>query len=202
MISPTLLSGGVKENYTSVSFLGSILERISAVPEKPFTLDRVFLIQKIKRLREVPSRELNLTPPQGLLRVQNPQPEKEKFLFYENKLNAMVLKTDYKRKRRPRIRSEHAVLTGEAKNRILLYKPRLYMMSIFPFYFSSDYNATVRFRISKHGFVERPECMVSSGSSSIDRLAVKYVRSWQFVPSGEEVEREQEGVVRVDFDAE
>jgi len=202
MISPTLLSGGVKENYTSVSFLGSILERISAVPEKPFTLDRVFLIQKIKRLREVPSRELNLTPPQGLLRVQNPQPEKEKFLFYENKLNAMVLKTDYKRKRRPRIRFEHAVLTGEAKNRILLYKPRLYMMSIFPFYFSSDYNATVRFRISKHGFVERPECMVSSGSSSIDRLAVKYVRSWQFVPSGEEVEREQEGVVRVDFDAE
>ena len=200
LIVPVLASGSIKENSTTVSFLGSILQKVAAVPERPFNLDRVSLMQKIERMRDVDSGQLSLTRPENTSIVPRVESDKEGFMSFGDSHETIAFKTHYKKKERPRIKFKDAAVSGEAKNRMVLYKPDLSKMSFFPSYFSSNYNASIRFKISRHGFVERPECTVSSGSSEVDQMAIRYIRRWQFVPHGEGLEGGQEGLVWVKFE--
>ena len=87
-------------------------------------------------------------------------------------------------------------IKGQARDRIIIYKPDLDKVTVLPSDFNSGFSANIKFRISKDGFVKYAECTTSSGNSEIDQLAIRYVRRWQFVPN---LEDDQEGIVRVSF---
>jgi len=199
LITPVLASGNIKENSTTVSFLGSILQKVAAVPERPFNLDRVSLMQKIERARDIGPGQPSLARPEGILTSPHVELDKEKFMPFGDRHRTIASKIHYKKRKRPKVRFKDVVIDGEARDRIVLYKPDLSRLSVFPSSFSSNYNASVRFKISRHGFVEMPECTVSSGSSEVDQMAIRYIRRWQFVPHGEGLEGGQEGAVRVSF---
>ena len=200
LITPVLISGSIKENSTRVSFLGSILEKVVSVSEKPPSLNKVSLMQKIERIRDIDSGELSLAQPEIASRIPTAEPDKEESVSFEDRHRAIAFKIDYKNREKPKIKFKDVTVAGEAKNRALLYKPDLSKLSLFPSCFDSNYNVSVRFKISRHGFVERPEAIVSSGSSEIDQMAIRYIRKWQFVPHSNGLERAQEGVVRVTFE--
>ena len=217
LITPVLASGNIKENSTTVSFLGSILQKVAAVPERPFNLDRVSLMQKIERARDVGLGQPSLAWPETILAVPSEardlrdpssirkntprgQLDKEKFMPFGDRHRTIASKIHYKKRKRPKVRFKDVVIDGEARDRIVLYKPDLSKLSVFPSSFSSNSNASIRFKISRHGFVEMPECAVSSGSSEVDQMAIRYIRRWQFVPHGEGLEGGQEGLVWVKFE--
>jgi len=199
LVAPVHVSGNIRENSTRISFLGSILQKVAAVPEKPFSLDRVSLMQKIERARDADPGQLSLTRPENTSVVQRVESDKEGFVSFGDRHETIAFKAHYKKGKRPRIKFKDAAISGKAKNRVVLYKPDLPKVSFFTSYFSSNYNVGIRFEISRHGFVQRPECTVSSGSSEIDQMAIRYIRRWQFVPHGEGLEGGQEGAVRVSF---
>lgn len=195
-ITPILISGDIRENTTAISFLGSILEKVTAVRERPFSLDRVSMTQMIERTRDIASGELSLTQPEASSKALSIKPDKEKIIFSESKYKAEIPRTHYKSEERPRIRFKDVLVAGEALNRMVLYKPDLPKAFVFPSSFSSDYNVSIKFKISRYGFVENPECVISSGSSDIDQMAIRHIRRWQFVPQDEEG---QEGIIRISF---
>ena len=208
-ISPILISVHSRTGSADISFLGSILQRVEAFSEKPFSLNRISPIQKIEMIRNIKSREFapldskyltefTLMEPKSVMKAPGVQPDKEKFVFSGNK--SIVFKTPYKKKERPGLFFKDILITGEARNRMVLYRPDLPRLSIIPSGFSSDYSVSIRFRISKHGFVENPECFISSGSSVIDQIAIRYIRRWQFAPQDESSKRPQEGMVRVNLE--
>ncbi|MBU1061680.1 MAG: energy transducer TonB [Candidatus Omnitrophica bacterium] len=198
-ITPIFISGNINKNHTAVSFLGSILEKVVAVPEKQYSLDRIPLIQKMETLRDIVSVESSLTPPEAVAKITGSQAGKEDFMLSKGQEKPFPLKMYYVDKKRSRIDFKEAVVTGEARHRGLLYRPAVSEGVVLPFYFGFDYSVSVRFKISRHGIVERPECIVSSGSSEIDEIAIRNIREWQFVPHGDGLVGEQEGVVHIDF---
>jgi len=200
LVTPVLGSGGIKENSTTISFLGSILGKIAVVPERSFTLDRVSLVQKIERMRDVDSGEFDLTSPESAPKIIDTEPDKEKFVSFGDRYKAIAFKMHHRRKERSRIKFRDVAVTGEARNRTILYRPALSKILTATSYFSSNYNVNIKFNVSEHGFVERPECVVSSGYPEIDQIAVRYVRMWQFVPYSDGSESGQEGVVRLNLE--
>lgn len=198
-VMPVLIPEDIKANSTKISFLGSILEKVVTVTERPFILDRVSMMQKIERMRAIDSGKFSLTPPEAASKAIGVERDKEEIASFRGKYECLASKRHYIRQSRPRIRFKEDAITGEAADRAILYRPDLSKISIFPAWFGSDYNISIRFRISRHGFVERPECVVSSGSSEIDQMAIRYVRRWQFVPHEEGIGDVQEGIIRVSF---
>lgn len=198
-IAPVLRSGPVIDNFTSVSFLGSIMERVSAVQEKPFALDSVSLMQKIKKMKNIDSEEVILTPPITISKIAALKPEKEKFMFSEDRYINIVFDRHYNNQKVSRIRFKESSFMGNARNRMVLYKPDLGRFSTLSYDFNSNYSVSVRFLISRHGFVERPECIASSGSFEIDHMAAEYVRRWQFIPHDETLQGVHAGIARVSF---
>lgn len=198
-ITPILVSNNINKNTATISFLGSILERVTAVQERPFSLDRVSMAQVVEKARGISSKKFSLTQPEADLKVLSRNPDKEKIIFSENKYKEEILKGHHKIKGKPRIRFRDALVTGEAMNRKVLYKPELAKVFVFPSSFSSDYNVSIRFKISRYGFVKNPECIVSSGSFDIDQIAIRYIRRWQFVPQDKDG---QEGVIRINLQTE
>jgi len=190
-VSPVLTSGGVKENSTEICFLGSILEKVGTVP------DRSFSLQKDSDIAPSP---VSLTSPQGLLKSVSSISDKDSTVFFENESKKSGFSLYYKKKPKIKIRFKGLLVSGSAKHRKLLYKPDLPMEQILPTEFNSDLSVTVRFKISRHGFVESPDCLRSSGSSEVDQMALRYVRKWQFAPIGESQGISQEGMVRLVFD--
>ena len=198
LVAPILISGHIRDNSATVSFLGSILERVAPVPDKPFSLDKLYLMQKIERM-SIHSGEFTLPSPEPIPKVFSAKPDKAKVIFSGDRYKQESFKMHYKKKQPLRIKFKNVLVSGEARNRELLYKPDLSNISIFPSCFSSDYNVDLRFKVSRDGFIESPECIVSSGSPEIDQMAVRYIRRWQFVPQDEGLKETQEGIVRVDF---
>ncbi|MBU1852475.1 MAG: energy transducer TonB [Candidatus Omnitrophica bacterium] len=199
-ITPIFISGNINKNHTAVSFLGSILEKVVAVPEKQYSLDKAPLIQKMETLRDIVSVGSSLTPLEAVAKITGSQEAgKEDFMLSKGQEKPFPLKMYYADKKRSRIDFKEAVVTGEARHRGLLYRPAISEGVVLPFYFGFDYSVSVRFKISRHGIVERPECIVSSGSSEIDEIAIRNIREWQFVPHGDGLVGEQEGVVRIEL---
>ena len=201
-IYPILAIGYFRKNSTTISFLGSILEKVIAIPEKVLDLNRFTLIQSdLDRDKNIGQMELDLILPENAAKADDIQAEKEKFALPKDKDSPVALTRHYRNKESLHFYFKDFLVTGEAKHRILLYKPDLSNIPVFLSSFGngSSYNVSVRFTVSKHGFVERPECLISSGSSEIDRMAIRYVRKWQFVPYYEGEKDGQEGIVQVTF---
>jgi len=197
-ISPVLIPVDIKQNSTKISFLGSILKKVAITTERSVSLDKASLIERIERARDIDSRDLVLRPPEHVSKGVDIESDKERFIFFSDKDEAVVFKRRYKKQEPSEIRFGKISISGEARNREMLYSPDLSRVATLSPYFGSDYTVTIKFKISRDGFVENPECIFSSGSPDIDQMAIRYVREWQFVPH-EGPELIQEGIVRVNF---
>lgn len=188
-VTPILVSEDIRDYRTTISFLGSILEKVAAVPEKT-----------LMQLRDISSKKIDLRQPEFISKPVRARPDKEGLVVSEDKHKSAVSGMYHKKKERRQIRFKEALVMGGAMNRTVLYKPPLPNVPILNSDFDSDYNVSIRFRISRNGFVESPERIKSSGSSDVDQMAIRYVRRWQFVPLEENVEDTQEGIIHIDFD--
>lgn len=201
-IYPILATAYFRKNSTTISFLGSILEKVIAIPERALDLNRFTFIQSdLDRDKDIGQMELDLMLPENVAKAEARQADKEKVALPKDKFSSVALTRHYRNKENLHFYFKDFLVTGEAKHRILLYKPALsnIPISLSSFGDGSSYNVSVRFTISKHGFVERPECLVSSGSLEIDRIAIRYVRKWQFVPYYEGKKEGEVGIVQVTF---
>ncbi|MCX5693198.1 MAG: energy transducer TonB [Candidatus Omnitrophica bacterium] len=182
--NPVLLTGNIREHKTSISFLGDILESVIPGNEKPFTLASVSMEHRIDKLEPVKA---------GFI---NTRPEKKDFSYSLADNRGSLKLGVYRKKETARVNFSDFFIKGDAKDRIVMYKPDLDKVTALPSDFNSDFNASIEFRISKDGFVKYAECVASSGFPEIDQAAIRYVRKWQFVPN---LEDDQEGIVRVSF---
>ena len=194
-IAPIFATANIKQTSSTVSFLGSILERVIATPEKIFAVDDFSMARPIEG---AVGKAFKLNGPETIDKVSTLRTEKEEPVFSLGRRND-VIKRHYQKKGKLKIGLKRAdtLISGEVENRTLLYKPELPKVLFFPSRFDSDYNVTVEFKVSRHGFVESPECILSSGSPSIDQMAMRYVRRWQFTPS--DTDEAQEGMARISF---
>lgn len=193
--TPVIKTGHIKSYDTSIAFIGDILERIVPGNEKAFTLEQVSLISRTDKLDSIDSKKLTPAQPYPVSDFIGLEPKKEQFLYSSDEHMPLGLKI-YNRKESARIQFSNFFMKGEARDRIIIYKPDLDKVSVLPSDFSSDFNVSVKFIVSKHGFIKAAECVTSSGFAEIDQAALRYVRKWQFVPA---VDDGQEGVVRVSF---
>ena len=182
-VNPVFKTGNIIKHDTSISFLGSILERVMPGEEKPL-MSRSGL--KENKIDKVETSDADFI---------NREPEKIDFFYYSDTGNFFNLNT-YRKKEAARVNFSDFFIKGEARDRMIIYKPDLVKVTVLPSDFNSDYSATIKFKISSEGFVKYAECIVSSGFSEIDQVAIRYVKKWQFVPSPED---DQDGVVRVNF---
>ena len=198
-VKPVLLPDNIKRHAASISFIGSFLERVAAVHEKPFDVNHASLIQKIEIAGAVNSAVIGLKAPEIGLKILEIAEDKGEITISSDKNENIVFDTYAIKEDKPKIRFRDVLVSGAAKDRMVLYKPVLDTAPFFLSDFSSNYNVSVSFKISGYGFVYGPECIESSGSSEIDRIAVRYVRGWQFAPLQDGLDRIDEGVVRVNF---
>jgi TonB family protein len=183
LFNPTLPAGNAREYRTSISFLGGILGNVIAGNGKPLTPANVLVEHKMSKFEPVET---------GLINIQ---PEK-KDLLYSSDSRALLDSNAYRKKENTRVNFSDFFIKGEAKDRIVIYKPDLDEVNVLPSDFSSDFSSNIKFRISKDGFVKYAECVISSGFPEMDQAAIRYIRKWQFVPNAED---NQEGIVRVSF---
>lgn len=197
-IKPVLPTGHILEHNTSIAFLGDILESVgSYIAEVPsayrpqdqekstrnFRPKKIFLENKIDKLEPSVSGFINI------------QPEKREFSYSPGDRSPSNLNI-YRKKEAARVNFYDFFIKGDARGRVIIYKPDLDKVTMLPSDFNSDFSANIKFRISKDGFVKYAECVTSSGFFEIDQAAMRYVRKWQFVPASED---NQEGIVRVSF---
>ena len=183
LFNPQLATGNIREYKTSISFLGDILENVITGNEKPFTAVSVSMEDKLDNPEPIEA---------GFI---NTQPEKKDFFYSTDNRSSLNLGV-YHKKESARVNFSDFFIKGNARDRIITYKPDLDKITVLPSDFSSDFNSSVKFRISKDGFVKYAECVISSGVPEIDLAAIRYVRRWQFAPNTED---DQEGIVRVSF---
>ena len=198
-ISPVIISGNMKDTHGTVSFLGSILERVIAVPENSLTLEDDYFIQNLERIAIAKSEKISLVSPDVGSKSIASQPDKGRFASNKDKGSVPFFGLRQSKRERPRIEFSNVFIAGEAKDRMLLYKPDLPRVIVLDSDFSFDHEVVVRFRIHQYGFIENPECLTSSGSPEVDRAAIRYIRKWQFVPLDRKTDTLQEGMVRLRF---
>ena len=184
LFNPTLSTGNIREYKTSIAFLGDILGNVISGNEKSFTPSSVS-----------PEHIMDKTEPVEAGFINNHQ-EKKDFSYSLADNRGFLNLGAYRKKEIARVNFSDFFIKGNAKDRIIMYKPDLDKVAMLPSDFNSDFSASVRFRISKDGFIKYVECVASSGFPEIDKAAIRYVRKWQFVPN---LEDNQEGVVRVSF---
>ena len=182
-VKPVFKTGHIIEHNTSISFLGSILERVVPGEEKPFIIGYTQKENKIDK------------PDLGKADFINKHLEKITFLYLPDTSSVLNLNI-FRKREATKINLADFFIKGEAKDRLIIYKPDLNKVTILPSDFNSDFNANIKFKISREGFVKYAECVTSSGFPEIDHAEIRYVRKWQFVPNPKD---DQEGVVRVSF---
>ena len=190
-VTPVIISQNIRTDYGTVSFLGSILE----------SLGKSYFVQDFEGLEARSSQEVSLGAPRAITKSRSVAPDKKEFVFSEDKAIPALFKLHYKEKHKRKIKFSDIWIAGGVKGRTVLYKPPLPKATLLDSDFDINHEAVVRFRISRHGFVENPECVISSGSSKIDQMAIRYIRGWQFASDDEEVHRATEGSVRIRFTA-
>ncbi|MDP8230899.1 MAG: energy transducer TonB [Candidatus Gorgyraea atricola] len=191
-VSPVLISPDIRKDYAAVSFLGSILEKVKPLPEKSIDLDKSSFVEKLEERKTVHLDDFELGLPEVFSRSAQAKSDKEEIDLSVKKDVGFISELYSSDRGKRRLRFKDALVGGDAKNRTLLYKPDLPKL---PYLLSGFYEATIRFIVSKDGILRDPECIVSSGSSEIDQLAIRYIRRWQFAPHDED----QEGIVRIKF---
>ncbi len=196
-ILPTISPDSARNYNTELSFIGSILDRVSVAKEKDLLLEELTNTEKNRIVDE----QIAFNEPKELSRVTLEPLNKDFASDQATKKEDIVIipRKNAKEKDKIRITINDMSIRGEAENRVLLYKPDVSGLVLPIFYFESDCTVSLKFKISKHGFVEQPECLVSSGSFYVDRLAMLYIRKWQFVPYYNGISDFQEGIVRLNF---
>lgn len=198
-VTPVFVSGDFKKNNTAIAFLGAILEKVAAVPEKVLSPDRTSFIHRLKHANyadSAPGRTA-LAPPEISDKVSGAEVDKEEFM---SSIDRGVMVSAHPRgKGRSLFGVKKSILEGEAKNRLVLYRPDLSRQPLFQSDFNSDYTVGVKFMISKDGLVETPERILSSGSFVVDQAAIRYIRRWQFYPYDDQAGRGQEALIRLNF---
>lgn len=205
-VTPVLDSGIDRKNHSVISFLGSILENVNVISEEDTLEPRKISHEYTTRRMEKYTEDVIFNPdsPEATSKLLSIKADKEKAMFLESKKDISVSNALYGRKKSLQIEFKDFNITGDARHRTILYRPPLPVLYVFNSYFSSDYTVIVRFRVSGHGFVDQPECVLSSGSSEVDSIAIRYMRRWQFIPSherGVNLSKEDIGVIRFSFDA-
>lgn len=189
-VAPVLLPQRPARGHAAISFLGSILENVNPLKEAPSAPKRV--------LSGVSAKEIALGQPDLLSDIRGAEQEKD-----ESPIGAAGYRdaADFKagfRKEQPEIKLSDLMLKGEARDRAVLYKPELKKADVLPSDFNSDYAMNIMFKISREGFVKEPQCVISSGAPEIDRIGMRYIRGWRFMPSEKD---NQEGVIRISLEA-
>jgi len=182
-VNPVFKTGHIMEHDTSIAFLGSILERVVPGEEKPLMSGYVPKENKIDKMKTSEADFINT------------EPEKIEFFSPSDTAEFFNLNPNHK-KETVRVNFSDFFIKGEARDRMIIYKPDLDKVTVLPSDFNSDFSANIKFKISKEGFVKYAECVTSSGFPEIDQAAIRYIRKWQFVPNPE---YDQEGIVRVSF---
>lgn len=198
-VSPVIVSGNIRKNATAISFLGSILERVAVVPERPLNLDRSYFMQHIENTAADTVNKPDLVQPKMIPKSVDTEPDKEEFVFYENKKEPSASDLHSEKKYKHIIEFSDVMVGGDAKNRMILFNPDLPRVVIFYSDFDFNYRVTVRFKISEHGFVKAPECVISSGLPEVDQVALRYIRKWQFMPDTESPGRLIEGFASINL---
>ena len=198
-ITPVIISGNMKNTHGTVSFLGSILERVIAVPENSLTLEEDYFIQNLERIATSNSGKISLVSPDVGSKSRASHPDKGSVSSNKDKGSVPFFGLRQSKRERPRVEFSDVFIAGEAKDRMLLYKPDLPKVVVLDSDFSLDHEVVVRFRIHRYGFIENPECLMSSGSPEVDRAAIRYIRKWQFVPLDRKIDGLQEGMARLRF---
>lgn len=181
LISPVILPEHIKQKNITISFLGSILEKVEIAGDH---------LQSIRNIAGV-SLPQNI---QNTFEDVEKEPSKEQLSVIKDRYEEGFCSFGRKNESQT-IRFHDFLVKGEAKNRLILYKPEISKISVLPSDFRSYYTITLRFKISRHGLIKDPECLISSGSPEIDKLAISYIRKWQFVPGRDG----EEGIVRLSF---
>jgi len=184
-IKPVFAPANIIEHRASISFLGAILERIAPESEKPFVSRRILLDNRAEDLR------------QEYHGFMNTMADKREFAYSLDDGRVLENPGLSGKKESGRVKFSDFFIKGEARDRIIVYKPDPGRPAIIPSDFNSDLSLDVKFRISRDGFVKYAECVTSSGFPEIDQIAVRHVRKWLFVPS---VKDDQEGTARISFE--
>ncbi len=201
MVVPVFIPGDIKSNRTTISFLGAILEKVITVPEKRIDLDSISFIDKVedKKRRDLKFRkDFQLKEAGDANKIDT---ETEKMVISAEKYEGVRVPVKPENvKKRDRITFKEVSLAGAVKDRLLLYKPDLPKPFVPSVSFNSAYRVSVRFSVARDGFVRSPEPVISSGSFEADQAAIRYVRKWQFVPTFEQNEDFEEGIISVNFE--
>lgn len=195
-VKPVLPVGYILEHNTSIAFLGGILESVGSFVNEDSSPTKVGMESSKNKSQQafLLGNEMDKSWP-GIPCFINIQPDKKEFSYSPDDRSFLKLNV-YRRKEASRVNFSDFFIRGPARDRVIIYKPDLDKIAMLPSDFNSDFSASIKFRISKGGFVKYVECIASSGFSEIDQLAMRHVRTWQFVPADED---NQEGVVRVSF---
>ncbi|MDP2921611.1 MAG: TonB family protein [Candidatus Omnitrophota bacterium] len=183
-VKPVFPSGRIAGHSTSISFLGDILESITPESEKPFVSRRIMLDNRAEGFKE---------DGPGFMNIRT---DKREFAYSLDDDRTLGNPNASRKKEPVRVKFSDFFIKGEAKDRIIVYKPDLDKPVMMPSDFNSDLSLDVKFKISREGFVKYAECATSSGFPEIDQLAVRHVRKWFFVPS---IKDDQEGTARISF---
>lgn len=111
-VNPVFKTGHIMKHDTSISFLGSILERVVPGEEKPLMSGYVPKENKIDKLEP------------GKADFINAEPEKIDFFYYSDTSDFFNLNT-YRKKEAARVSFSDFFIKGEARDRMIIYKPDL-----------------------------------------------------------------------------
>jgi len=200
-ISPVLPSLNIRENQTVISFIGSMLERVSVASDRSIDKDVLDFDRHVHALtlKWFGFDQNAFVSKRGGDIVYHKAEKIEYTLGGEvDKKITPGLGLDVRR--RGYFEFSDILVAGAVKNRIVLYKPPLPEIRRLDSEFSFSREVIIRFKVSRHGFIELPECILSSGDPEIDKAALRYVRRWQFVPITDDTGSLEDGLVRFRFD--
>ena len=137
LFNPTLSTGNIREYKTSIAFLGDILGNVISGNENPFTPSGVS-----------PERIMDKTDPveAGFI---NTHQEKKDFSYSLADNRGSLNLGAYRKKEITRVNFSDFFIKGDAKDRIIMYKPDLDNVAMLPSDFNSDFSASIGFKISK-----------------------------------------------------
>lgn len=178
---------------TIISFLGAILNEVT--PEK-----RDFG----ENLENFDTKRSSLVD----ISLERPQPfsrpiffEKEEGIVYDKKfieLRKIPLKIDSTLEEV--INMPELEISGEAKGRELVYKPKLPIYPKSLFLEDIPYEIRLRFFVSPGGEVLAVEKLTSSGSAVVDEVGYRYVKGLKFLPLKKEFsDKLDEGIIALRF---
>ena len=202
-------ASGAQKRFSDISFLGSILDENASIKEL-----KVGRLRSNERLSS--SRELFILNKQDLyserLDMHGERDYLSKSKPYKNSIDE-ILELE---KKQPAITKEQTTskpmdrdseIEGEAKSRVILFKPPMPDCRQALFGQEGDipqeyYKVKLRVLIGPDGNIKTADKLESSGYPEIDLIAMRYVKKWNFSPiNPSSPQRDQEGIIFLELPA-